>query len=79
MTAEARELYVYTTNHFEKEINKISPNSVAPMIAIRQTVKKAMQKYVTEYCSIDSKLEDVFSENDFAQVCEQIYNDITNN
>ena len=76
MKAEARELYVFTTDHFEKDIQRIKPDCVAPLMAVRQTVNKAMDKYIKDYCEAGSKKEDIFSQEDFLEVSNKIYDEI---
>ena len=77
MKDEQKELYFYTMGEFDSEINKLNKSMVAPIIVIRQTVKKAMEKYITEYCSKNTKIEDIFSEEDFKIVCDRIYNELS--
>lgn len=76
MKAEARELYVYTKDHFTAELNRITPTCISPIIATRQVVKKAIHKYVADYCSKDTKPEDIFSEDDFQTVSNKICDEI---
>lgn len=76
MKEEQKELYNYTKDHYEKELNRISPTCVSPIIAVRQIVKKAIYQYVANYCEKDINPETVFSQDDFSQVSDKIYNDI---
>lgn len=76
MKAETRELYVYTTDHYKESIQRISPDCVAPLIAVRQVVNKAMNKYILDYCETGAKKEDIFSQDDFIEVSNKIYNEI---
>lgn len=76
MKAEARELYVYTTDHFAKEIERIHPDCVAPLIATRQVVKKAIHQYVSDYCEKGADPLTIFSEEDFQTVSNQIHKEI---
>jgi hypothetical protein len=79
LTAEAKELYFFTKNHFIKNLKRITPFSAAPIIAVRQTVKKAMNKYILDYCSKGTKYEDVFTEEDFQNVSSKIHQEIMSN
>ena len=76
MKAEARELYLYATDHFAKDIERIHPDCVSPLIATRQVVKKAICQYVSEYCEKGADPLSVFSEEDFQVVSNQIYQEI---
>lgn len=76
MLQEQKELYNYTTNHFENELSKISKSCISPIIEIRKVVKKSMLQYIKDYCNNVTKIEDIFSEDDFKQVSEKIYNNI---
>jgi hypothetical protein len=76
MQAEQKELYTHTKNRFEKELQRISPNCVAPLIASRQVVKKAIDLYIKDCCSAETKIEDIFSEEDFQAVSRRIYDEI---
>lgn len=73
MTAEARELYVYTTEHFENSIERISPNCVAPLVAVRQVVRKAIEQYVKDYCTPN---DTPFTQEDFETVSRQIITEL---
>ena len=75
MSIEERELYLYTTDHYEKDLSKISKDCVAPLIEVRQVVKKAINQYNYDYCP---KGENCFSEENFQNVSKAIYNDIMN-
>jgi len=75
MLAEQKELYFHTKNHFKKELKKISPECISPLIAVRQIVKKAIEKYINDYCTKDAQ---VFSEEDFQEVSNRLYNEIIN-
>ena len=79
MKAGIRELYVFTKDHFEKDLNRISPSCVSPIIAVRKVVKNAMQEYIKNYCGKDTKIEDVFSQDDFLEVSNKIRDEIMNN
>lgn len=74
MTMEARELYVYTVDHFADDIKQIRPTCVAPLVAVRQVVQRAMIICLKEYCSYIGNLEDntVFSEGDYQAVSNKI-------
>ena len=76
MLAEQKELYNFTKDHFITDLQKISKTCVSPLILIRQTVKKSIDKYIIDYCSNGTKPEEIFSHDDFLQVSETIYNDI---
>lgn len=78
MIAEQKELYNYTKDRFLKELERITPNSASPIIAIRMVVKKAIDLYIKDYCSQGTKTEDVFSVDDFKSVSNKIYDDIIN-
>jgi hypothetical protein len=79
MKVEAKELYVYTKNFFMKDLQRISPTCISPIIATRQVVKKAIDLYIKEYCSKDTKPEDIFSGEDFQEVSNKICEEIINN
>jgi len=76
MKAEAKELYVFTKDHFENDLSRISKSCVAPLIAVRRVVKKAMTKYIEDYCSKGTQFEDVFSEEDFQEVSKKIVDEL---
>jgi hypothetical protein len=76
MKAEARELYVFTKDHFKDDLSRISKDCVAPLMAVRQVVKKAMTKYIEDYCGTGAKFEDVFSEEDFQEVSKKIVDEL---
>lgn len=76
MKAEQRELYVFTKDHFENELSRISPNCVSPIIATRQVVKRAIDKYCKDYCTNN---ENPFSDEDFQAVSNQICDEIMDN
>ena len=78
MKSESRELYVFTKDHFENNLNLIHPDCVAPLIAVRQVVNKAMDKYIKDYCGAGTKKEDIFSQEDFQEVSNKIYEEIIN-
>mgnify|MGYP007112084845 CR=1 FL=1 len=71
MQAEQKELYVYTTDHYAENLNRISPECVAPLIAVRQTVKMAIESYIKNYCT-----DDPFTQNDFQTVSNKIHEEI---
>mgnify|MGYP000959962374 FL=1 len=73
MKAEQKELYFYTKDHYEEQLKRISPECVAPLIAVRQVVKKAIEQYCIDYCTNN---EDPFSQEDFHAVSNKIYNEI---
>jgi len=73
MTIEERELYLYTKDHFEKELSKISPDCVSPIIAVRQVVKKAIDQYNFDYCG---KGQNCFSPDNFQNVSNAIRDEI---
>ncbi|MDD4779221.1 MAG: hypothetical protein PHT02_01265 [Tissierellia bacterium] len=70
MKAEARELYVYIKDRFEKELSKIL------IISVRKVVKKAIDRYCKDCCTNNGNL---FSEEDFQEVVNKIYKEIMNN
>lgn len=72
MTTEARELYCYVTGTepFMTQINNVNMNSVAPLITIRQIVRKAIEKYHKDYCTPG---DECFSHEDFIKVSDKIY------
>lgn len=76
MKAEQKELYFYAKDHFADKLNRIKPECVSPIIAVRQTVKTAMEQYIKEYCTNCTKIEDIFSEDDFQTVCNKIHYEI---
>jgi len=76
MLAEKRELYSHTKNRFMSDLQRISPDCVAPLVATRQVVRKAIDLYIKDYCSAETKREDIFSEDDFQRVTKKIYNEI---
>ena len=78
MKAEARELYVYTKDHFEADLNKISPTCVSPIIATRQVVNKAIDKYIKDYCTKETQKTDIFSHEDFTEVSNTLHDEIMN-
>ncbi len=73
MKAEQKELYFYTKDHYIEQLKRISPECVAPLIAVRKVVKKAIEKYCIDYCTNN---EDPFSQEDFHAVSNKIYNEI---
>ena len=75
MQAEQKELYFFTKDHFQEGLKRISPTCVSPLIAVRQTVKKAIDKYCFDYCTNN---ESPFSQEDFQAVSNKIYNEIMN-
>jgi hypothetical protein len=76
MLAEQKELYNYTKDHFENDLKLIWPTCCSPIIAIRQVVKKAIEKYIIDYCDKDTNPLEIFSENDFQEVSNKIYNEL---
>lgn len=72
MTTEARELYCYVigTEPFMTEIDKVNMQSVAPLITIRQIVRRAIEKYYKDYCTPGVEC---FSSEDFQEVANKIY------
>ena len=78
LSEEAKELYFYTkgTKETAEKLEKISPSCVAPLIATRKVVKTAMQNYIREYCTYNTKIEDIFSEKDFQEVSKKIHSEI---
>ena len=76
MTEEGKELYFHTKNVFLEELEKISPDCISPIIVIRQIVKKAMDKYIIDYCGRDTKVEEIFTESDFQNVSNKLYNEV---
>ena len=76
MTEEAKELYFHTKNRFMKDLKRISPTCVAPLIETRKVVKKAIELYIKDYCTKDNN---PFTENDFQKVSNKIYNEIMKN
>jgi len=78
MLNEQKELYFYTKDRFEEELSRISSTCVSPVIAVRQVVKKAIDKYISDHCSVETKAEDIFSQEDFHAVSNKIHNEIVN-
>jgi len=76
LTEEGKELYFHTKNVFLEELEKISPDCISPIIVIRQIVKKAMDKYIIDHCSRDTKVEEIFTESDFQNVSNKLYNEV---
>jgi len=79
LTVGAKELYFHTKNQFMNQLERISPDCVSPIMVVRQVVKKAMNKYIIDYCSVGTKFEDIFSEGDFQEVSNKINEEIMNN
>ena len=79
LTEEGKELYFYAKNRFLNELERISPTCISPIIAIRQVVKKAIDQYIIDYCSRDTKAENIFSGDDFREVSNKINEEIMNN
>lgn len=75
MKAEQKELYVYTKDRYEEQLKRISPDCVAPLIAVRQVVKKAIDQYCKDYCTNN---ENPFSQEDFQAVSNKIHDEIMN-
>jgi len=73
---EQKELYFFTKDHFKEDLKRISPTCVAPLIAVRQVVKKAIYKYVADYCSPNADPIEIFSNEDFYAVSKKICNEI---
>jgi hypothetical protein len=71
MQAEQKELYIYTTDHYAKDLNKINPECISLIIAVRQTVKKAIESYIKNYCT-----DDPFTTEDFKTVSQKIRDEI---
>ena len=81
MKAESRELYVYTVDHFENELSRISKDSACTSMAVRQVVKKAIVKYCNEYTDLkitQTTEQKIFSDEDFKDVSNQITDEILN-
>ena len=76
MKAEQKELYFYTKDQFAEKLSRISPACVSPIIVVRQTVRAAINKYILDYCTLDTKPEDIFSQEDFQEVSNRLYNEI---
>ena len=76
LTAEAKELYFYTKDHFIENLERITPFSAAPIIAVRQTIKKAIDKYIIDYCSKGTNPENIFSQEDFQIVSNKLYEEV---
>jgi hypothetical protein len=76
MIEEQKKLYFFTKNHFSEQLERISPTCISPMIAVRQVVKKAIYQYINDYCTKDTNPEAIFSQDDFLQVSNKIYNEI---
>ena len=76
MKAEARELYVYTIDHYEKDIQRIRTGCAAPLPEVRRVVKKAMDKYILDYCGTETEVEDIFSQEDFEEVSQEIFSEL---
>jgi hypothetical protein len=79
MQAEAKELYVYTKDQFINELKRISPECISPLIVVRRIVKKAIDKYIIDYCSKGTNPEDIFSQEDFQEVSKKLYEEVMNN
>lgn len=75
MKAEQKELYFYTKDHYIEQLKRISPECVAPLIAVRKVVKKAIDKYCIDYCT---NKENPFSPEDFQAVSNKICDEILN-
>lgn len=75
MLAEQKELYFHTKNIFENELKQVSADCVSPIIAVRQIVRKAIERYCVDYCTNE---ESPFSEEDFKEVSKKLYNEIMN-
>jgi|GEM_PF-5038178 len=80
MKAETKELYNYTINNFEKELNNkelnnVSLTSVVPIIKVGLIVKKAMTMYIQNYCNTSDILSDnnPFSKNDFINAANMVW------
>ena len=78
MKAEAKELYFYTKDHFENDLNRIHSDCVSPLIEVRKVINKAMDKYIKDYCETGAKKEDIFSQEDFTEVSNKIHDEIMN-
>ena len=76
MKIEVKELYCFTKNEFIEELERISPDCISPIIAIRQVVKKAIEKYCIDYCTDN---DNPFSNDDFKEVSNRIYYEILDN
>ncbi len=79
MIPEQKELYYYTKSRFNEELKRISPTCVSPIIATRQVVKKAIDLYIKDCCSAGTKIEDIFSGEDFQVVSKRIRDEIMDN
>ena len=78
LTEEGKELYFHTKNVFIDELEKVSPDSVSVIIVVRQIVKKAIDKYILDYCSGGTNPENIFSGEDFQGVSWKIHDEIMN-
>jgi hypothetical protein len=76
MLSEQKELYFYTKDKFNEELNRISLNCISPIIATRQIVKKAIDLYIKDYCNAKTQAENIFSEEDFQAVSKKIRDEI---
>lgn len=72
-TISSRELYLYTKDHFSKDLKKISSTCISPIIAVRKVVKVAMDKYIKDYCTDNNN---PFSGGDFQKVSNKIRDEI---
>jgi len=76
MEAEQKELYYYVKDHFEEELKRISPSCVSPIIATRQVVGMAIEKYIKNYCGSEEVAYEIFSQEDFQAVSHKIRDEI---
>jgi uncharacterized metal-binding protein len=78
MRSEAKELYTHTKNRFEEDLKRIQECGKS-IIAVRQVVKSSIDLYITDYCSKDTKPQDIFTEEDFQIVSDKIHEEIIQN
>lgn len=76
MLQEQKELYTYIKDHFIEDLKRISSECVAPLIAVRQVVKKSMESYCKNYCTV---VDNPFAQEDFQNVSIKIYKEIMKN
>lgn len=63
MLAEQKELYFHIKSVYRNELKSISPTCVSPIIAVRQVVKKAIDKYINDYCTKNTNPLEIFTED----------------
>ena len=76
MQQEQNELYHYTKDKFMSDLKGISPTCIGTEILRRRVIKKAIYKYVENYCSPEKEATDIFTNEDFYAVSHIICNEI---